>query len=61
MAKNKESDMVCQNCKEEREALKETPRTLVMLPGVGTQKKTKMYACPHCDGPVVELATREAS
>lgn len=62
MAKSKGgSDMACQLCKDEREAKGEESRLLVMLPNVGTQKKTKIYACTHCDGPVVELATREAS
>lgn len=62
MAKSKSekggSDMDCQNCKGERKAKGEPPRQLVMLPRGGTQKGTKAFACPHCDGPVVELATR---
>jgi hypothetical protein len=55
---HEESDMVCQLCKTERKGKGEKPRPLIELPKGGTQKGTKAYACEHCDGPVVELATR---
>lgn len=58
MASKGGTDMDCKNCKADREANGELPRKLVMLPRGGTQKGTKAYACSHCDGPVVELATR---
>lgn len=49
----------CGCCRDHRKNNRRRPRVLEQLPVLTPKRHVPVFACEHCDGPVVDLATRE--
>lgn len=56
MADNKIRTCGC--CRDQRKNNRRRPRLLEQLPVLTPKRHVAVFACEHCDGPVVELASR---